>query len=209
MLDRNDLPLDVSERIRDNYEFFRDKMTETNPEEVYRGVGRLVVVDVTLDRGIDDPQFIFESLNSTGMDLSQSDLICNFILMRLPEREQTRLYETYWSKIENLFRGSEKTFDAFVRDYIALRTQASKQEKTDEIYFAFRRVFGSIGSDHDKLDALLQDLFQLARFHATFSIGTDDQGALRDPLNSPPSPGRCSRDANHANSLSATTSSAP
>jgi hypothetical protein len=182
LLDRKDLPLDVSERIRDNYEFFYDKIEETNPEEVYRGVGRLVVVDVTLDRGIDDPQLIFESLNSTGMDLSESDLIRNFILMRLPEREQTRLYETYWSKIENLFRGSEKTFDAFVRDYIALRTQASKQEKTDQIYSAFRRVFGSIGSEQDKLDALLQGLFQLARFHATFSIGTDDQGALQEPL---------------------------
>ena len=102
--------------------------------------------------------------------------------MRLPEREQTRLYETYWSKIENLFRGSEKTFDAFVRDYIALRTQASKQEKTDEIYVAFRRVFGSIESAENKLDALLQDLFQLARYHAAFSIGTDDQSALQEPL---------------------------
>ena len=53
--------------------------------------------------------------------------------MRLPEQAQTRLYETYWSKIENLFRDSEKTFDAFVRDYIALRTRASKQERADEI----------------------------------------------------------------------------
>src|SRR3546814_2556591 len=83
-------------------------------------------LDVTLDRGIDDPQLIFESLNSTGVDLSQSDLIRNFILMRLPEKEQTRLYETYWSKIEELYRGSEKAFDAFARDYIALETRASK-----------------------------------------------------------------------------------
>lgn len=60
------------------------------------------------------------------MDLSQSDLIRNFILMRLPEKEQTRLCETYWSKIENLFRGSEMTFDAFVRDYIALRPMQVK-----------------------------------------------------------------------------------
>jgi uncharacterized protein with ParB-like and HNH nuclease domain len=60
-----------------------------------------------------DPQLIFESLNSTGLELSQADLIRNYLLMRLPEKEQTKLYETYWSKIEELFRGSEWTFDAF------------------------------------------------------------------------------------------------
>jgi uncharacterized protein with ParB-like and HNH nuclease domain len=116
------------------------------------------------------------------MDLSQSDLIRNFILMRLPERAQTQLYETYWSKIENLFRGSENTFDAFIRDYIALCTQASKQEKTDQIYFAFRRVFGAIGVDQSKLDSFLQDLLRFARYHAAFSIGTDAPDILRDPL---------------------------
>ncbi|MBE3130315.1 MAG: DUF1524 domain-containing protein, partial [Acidobacteria bacterium] len=149
---------------------------------VYRGVGRLVVVDVTLDRGRDDPQLIFESLNSTGMDLSQSDLIRNFILMRLPEREQTQLYEAYWSKIEDLFRGSEKTFDAFVRDYLALRTQASKQEKADEVYFAFRRTFGSISSKPQELDAFLKELLRFARYHAAFSIGADAPESLRQPL---------------------------
>jgi hypothetical protein len=182
LLDRKESPLAVSERIRDNYEFFREKINETNLENVYRGVGRLVVVDVTLDRGMDDPQLIFESLNSTGMDLSQSDLIRNFILMRLPEREQTQLYESYWSKIENLFRDSDKAFDAFVRDYIALSTNASKQEKTDNIYSAFRRVFGSIGSDTAKLAAFLETLFRFARYHAAFSVGTDAPEQIREPL---------------------------
>ncbi len=173
VLDRSESPVTLSERIRDNYDFFRESLQDADPEAVYRGIGRLVVVDVTLDRGTDDPQLIFESLNSTGLDLSQADLIRNFILMRLPEREQTRLYETYWSKIETLFRGSERMFDAFVRDYIALRTQASKQEKADEIYFAFRREFGSIGSDSGSLDTLLQELLRFARYHAAFSIAAD------------------------------------
>ena len=138
---------------------------------VYRGINRLVVVEVTLDRGSDDPQLIFESLNSTGMDLSQSDLIRNFILMRLPEAEQTRLYETYWSKIEDIFRSSERTFDAFVRDYLALRTHAPKQEKADEIYVAFRREFGSIGTEPARLNELLEDILRLSRYHAAFSLG--------------------------------------
>jgi predicted transport protein len=182
ILDREDPPSEVSERIRENYEWFREQLTEADPELVYRGIGRLVVVDVTLDRGTDDPQLIFESLNSTGMDLSQSDLIRNFILMRLPEAEQTRLYETYWSKIEGLFRGSEKTFDAFVRDYLALRSRATKQEKADEIYFAFRRALGSIGSDPERLDELLEDLLRFARYHAAFSLGAAAPAPVRDPL---------------------------
>jgi len=182
LINRQELSAEISERVRDNYEFFREQINDADPEEVYRGVGRLVVVDVALDRGRDDPQLIFESLNSTGMDLSQSDLIRNFILMRLPEREQTRLYEAYWSKIEDLFRGSEKTFDAFVRDYLALRTQASKQEKADEIYFAFRRTFGSISSKPEELDAFLKELLRFARYHAAFSIGADAPESLRQPL---------------------------
>lgn len=182
LLERVEPPATLSERIRDNYDFFRERLQEADPEAVYRGIGRLVVVDVTLDRGIDDPQLIFESLNSTGLDLSQSDLIRNFILMRLPEREQTRLYEIYWSKIEDLFRGSERMFDAFVRDYIALRTQASKQEKADEIYFAFRREFGSVGSDPASLDGLLEELLRFARYHAAFSIAADAPPELRGPL---------------------------
>ncbi len=184
LIDGQELPKNLSERIRDSYDFFLERLKETDPEAVYRGIGRLVVVDVALDRGTDDPQLIFESLNSTGMDLSQSDLIRNFILMRLPEREQTQLYETYWSKIEDLFRGSEKTFDAFIRDYLALYTEASKQERANEIYFAFRRIFGSISSKPEELNAFLQRLLRFARYHAAFSIGADAPELLREPLDS-------------------------
>ena len=182
ILEGDDMPNVISERIRDNYDYFREQLKDACPAEVYRGIGRLVVVDVTLDRGVDDPQLIFESLNSTGMDLSQSDLIRNFILMRLPERTQSHLYDTYWSKLESLFRGSERTFDAFARDYLALQTEASKQEKADAIYFAFRREFGTIGSDPDQLESLLETLLRFARFHATFSIGTGAQKQLGEPL---------------------------
>ncbi|MCS4104591.1 putative transport protein [Bradyrhizobium elkanii] len=176
------MPTEQSDRIRDNYDYFREQLGKTDPGLVYLGVGRLIIVDVTLDRGTDDPQLIFESLNSTGMDLSQSDLIRNFILMRLPEKEQTLFYDKYWSKIESLFRGSEKTFDAFVRDYIALHTQASKQEKTGNIYSAFRRVFGSIGKNPSDLDSFLQKLLRFARYHAAFSIGTNAPDNLRQPF---------------------------
>lgn len=182
ILDRSERPKNASDRIVENYDYFRERLKEVDPETVYRGVGRLVVVDVTLDRATDDPQLIFESLNSTGIDLSQADLIRNFILMRLPEREQTRLYETYWSRIETLFRGSERTFDAFARDFLALRTRTSRQEKAEDIYFAFRREFGLLVSAPGSLEELLQELLRFARYHAAFSIGTGEWEPLREPL---------------------------
>ncbi|MCK1545271.1 hypothetical protein IVB12_25850 [Bradyrhizobium sp. 179] len=61
--------------------------------------------------------------------------------MRLPEKQRTALHESYWSKIEALFRGSEWTFDAFARDYVALMSKATKQEKSSELYYAFRNFF--------------------------------------------------------------------
>lgn len=182
ILDSDDPPQDLSKRIRDNYAWFREQLLDADPELVYRGIGRLIIVDVTLDRAVDDPQLVFESLNSTGMDLSQSDLIRNFILMRLPEKEQTRLYENYWSKIEKLFRGSEKTFDAFIRDYLAFGSRATKQEKADQIYFAFRRTFSDIGAGASSLDGLLGDLLRFARYCAAFTLGADPPAELRPPL---------------------------
>lgn len=169
-------PQDASEAVRDNYNYFREQLSDVDPADVYRGIGRLIIVDVALDRQTDDPQLIFESLNSTGVDLSQSDLIRNFILMRLPEKQQTELYETYWSKIEALFKGSEWTFDAFARDYVALETQASKQEKAAEIYYAFREFFPTLREQCGGLDQALAHMLRHARHYAAFAIGRGATG---------------------------------
>ncbi len=178
LIDGEELPDNASDRIQENYGFFRDQLSGADPSEVYRGIGRLIVVDVTLDRQLDDPQLIFESLNSTGIDLSQSDLIRNFILMRLPEREQTKYYEAYWSKVEALFRGSESVFDSFARDYVALKTAAGKQEKATEIYYAFRRFFPELENALGGLEAALADILRFARYYAAFSLGRGVSGDL-------------------------------
>lgn len=182
IIDQEELPADASERINESYEFFREQLLDTDPADVYLGIGRLVIVDVTLDRNSDDPQLIFESLNSTGVDLSQSDLIRNFILMRLPENEQTRLYDLYWSKIESLFIGSEKVFDAFARDYLALKTHTKKQAKADEIYHTFRRHIGKSCDELEGLEETLKDMLRFARYHAAFSLGKNSTGALGESL---------------------------
>ena len=91
---------------------------------VCRGLAKLVVVDIALSRDQDNPQLIFESMNSTGKELSQADLIRNFILMGLDPGRQTRLYEEYWRPMELDF-GQEAygtQFDSFMRHYLTVRT---------------------------------------------------------------------------------------
>ena len=140
-----------------------------NPEDVYRGIARLDIVDVTLDRGVDNPQLVFESMNSTGIDLRQSDLVRNFLLMGLDESEQTRLYNEYWSRIESLFRTSENALDWFLRDYMALRQGLTQQIRLDRVYGEFK-AFRNRG-EGKPLEGLLVDMVRDARTYASF-LGT-------------------------------------
>jgi uncharacterized protein with ParB-like and HNH nuclease domain/predicted transport protein len=181
LLDGKPMTTTGESRIAENYEFFGEKVRATDPSVVYRGIGRLIVVDVALDRGVDDPQMIFESLNSTGLDLSQADLIRNFILMRMSERDQTRLYDTYWCQIENLFRGSPRTFDMFARDYMSLLKKSSKQARSDEVYHEFRGFF----RDREKevgIDSALNDMQRYAGYYAAFAGTIDAPSELQIPL---------------------------
>ena len=170
LLDGTDAPSKASERIRENYDYFRRRVPDVDPKTIYTGITRLEVVDVKL-QSQDDPQSIFESLNSTGLDLSPSDLIRNFILMRLSEPEQTRLYEEIWYKIEVLFRGHEDRSDSFARDYVALKTRATKQGRADEIYHAFRRSFGSFCEVAGGLEKALLEMHRYAEYYAAFNLG--------------------------------------
>ena len=157
-----------SELLVDAYELFRSALRkpDCDPEEVYRGIARLNVVDVTLDRGVDNPQLVFESMNSTGVDLRQSDLVRNYLLMGLDESEQTRLYDGYWSKIETLFRSSGNAFDGFLRDYMALELRLTQQIRLDRVYDEFKS-FRSLDGDRP-LEGLFADMARIARTYASF-----------------------------------------
>ncbi|MCY3819459.1 MAG: DUF262 domain-containing protein [Gammaproteobacteria bacterium] len=163
-----ELDLECSELLLEAYEFFRSVLQapDCDPEAVYRGVARLNVVDVTLDRRLDNPQLVFESMNSTGIDLRQSDLVRNYLLMGLDESEQTRLYLEYWRGIEALFRTSGSAFDGFLRDYMALKQRLTQQIRLDRIYDEFKS-FWNPGVE-TPLEELLADMARVARTYASF-----------------------------------------
>lgn len=177
LISRVGLEGDAEETVRENYEYFRKQLVEVDLKNVYFGITKLVIVDVSLTRGHDDPQMIFESLNSTGLDLTQADLIRNFVLMRLDDELQTKLYEEYWRPIEVDFGSSYRSeFDEFCRDFLTLKLKPSKQFRADWIYHHFREYF--INETKIKsVEDVLRELRRFAKFYTSFSLDLET-----DPL---------------------------
>jgi nicotinamide mononucleotide adenylyltransferase len=141
--------------VTENYNYFRSCINEQNFEIILRGLNRLIFVEISLERDKDDPQRIFESLNSTGLDLSQSDLIRNFILMDLPPKDQNRIYETIWNPIEenakDIVKQSSLVSD-FIRDYLTLRNK--KIPNKNKVYAEFKSLYTDKKEDayHQELE---------------------------------------------------------
>lgn len=174
-------PAEAAETVRENYSFFQERLADADLAQVYAGVAKLVIVDVSLTRGHDDPQMIFESLNSTGLDLTQADLIRNFVLMRLDDELQTRLYDDYWRPIEVQFGNRYRSeFDKFCRDFLVLKLRPSKQLRADEIYHHFRSYFHA-ESATSSVEAILAELRRFAGYYVRFSLGKESDAHLAEP----------------------------
>lgn len=139
----------LSDNVVKNYQRFRAKIEsgEVSPEQLFDGIQKLMIVEVSLEKGVDDPQLIFESLNSTGRDLSQADLIRNFVLMRLSPDDQKQLYLEHWQPMEQSFLNQEngelhdyytRWFDLFVRDYLTLTSESGAIPIIRGVYDAFK-----------------------------------------------------------------------
>ena len=144
LITRNPSPNESSERVLSTFKFFRERIEkqEIDPEYLLRGIRQLVIVDICLDPERDDPQLIFESLNSTGLALSQSDLIRNFILMDRSPKEQEKIYRDHWHKMEHSFdRADNKaSFDRFIRDYLTIQNNG-KIPVIRDVYETFKKWF--------------------------------------------------------------------
>lgn len=170
---------DVESRIPENYAFLQEKLTNSGVDlaDVCRGLFKLVVVDVSLTRGLDDPQLVFESMNSTGKKLSQADLIRNFVLMDLPPAHQEHMYEGYWFPMEKEFKGdNEKRFDEFVRNYLTLKT--GQIPRLDDIYDAFKAHAFALQASGTSRDELVIDLSQHAEWFVAMALAKERRPRL-------------------------------
>jgi uncharacterized protein with ParB-like and HNH nuclease domain len=133
---------DEYSKIINNYNYFKSNLNQSNFELIRNGLTRLLFVEISLERGKDDPQRIFESLNSTGLELSQSDLIRNYILMGLEPDEQQRIYETYWEQIEvnaRDYNNEESKVSDFIRDFLTFKNKRIPTKGS--VYIEFKNKF--------------------------------------------------------------------
>jgi uncharacterized protein with ParB-like and HNH nuclease domain len=148
----------VTNSVGRNFKFIKNAF-ETgmfDKNKILDGLGRLKIVEVSLEVGTDNPQLIFESLNSTGLGLSHSDLVRNFILMSLSLEQQKRFYETYWVEIEK--NCSYRTAE-FIRDYLVIKTK--KIPAKNAVYKVFKQY--ALGNRFNKTEDLLKSLLNCSK----------------------------------------------
>ncbi|MGJ7554659.1 GmrSD restriction endonuclease domain-containing protein [Variovorax sp. RB3P1] len=178
LLQSTPMPAEASSRITENYALFQELIAANQGEleAICQGLAKLVIVDVSLDRAQDNPQLIFESMNSTGLELSQADLIRNYILMGLEPKLQTELYKTYWRPMEKAFGQAAYVvhFDAFMRHYLTAKT--GEIPNVREVYVAFKAFARSLKGDTRDLVA---DIHAYASYYCAMALGTEVDAGLK------------------------------
>lgn len=181
LLDQHPKPKEHSIRVEANFEFFKDRIAELKGElnALCKGLAKLVVVDISLSRDQDNPQLIFESLNSTGRELSQADLIRNFILMGLEPQLQTKLYDLYWRPMEVEF-GQESYathFDSFMRHYLTVKT--GEIPNVREVYEAFKEYARVPKVAAAGVEALVANIHAFAGYYCAIALGSEPDTDLK------------------------------
>ncbi|MFP6073613.1 DUF262 domain-containing protein [Helicobacter pylori] len=162
LIDKNKRkPSEPSLKIMENFKLFEEWISENTDklETIFKGLEKLMIVWIALDKEKDDPQLIFESMNSKGIELTQADLIRNYIIMETEVEKQEDFYNQYWRAMEEDFKQSKKQskkedlFNKFVRHYLTIKIGKIPNEK--RVYEAFKRYQQERGIE---TEALLQDL---------------------------------------------------
>lgn len=178
ILGNQSCPSEASTRITENHALFQTLILQHHGEleAICKGLAKIVIVDVSLDRTQDNPQLIFESMNSTGLELSQADLIRNYILMGLESKLQTELYKSHWRPMEKAFGQAAYLvhFDAFMRHY--LTTKTGEIPNVRDVYVTFKRFSAAFkGGIRD----LVADIHAYATYYCAMALNAEKHAALQ------------------------------
>ena len=169
-----------SKRIMNCYEYFYQQIEKCADDlnSIFLGILNLSLVAISLDKDKDNPQLIFESMNSTGKDLAQSDLLRNYLLMDLSTKEQNRLYTTYWKPMEDAFGQYAylEKFDYFIRDFLTIKQNNGRICKVNDVYEQFKRYY--IEQNLTKED-ILKEIFMYAKYYAAIELDREKDKDLR------------------------------
>ncbi|GAA9623681.1 DUF262 and DUF1524 domain-containing protein [Helicobacter pylori] len=148
-------PSELSSKIVENFKLFEEWISKNTDklETIFKGLEKLTIVWIALKKEEYDPQLIFESMNSKGMELAQTDLIRNYIVMETETEKQEGFYNKYWRTMEEEFKQNKKLFDRFVRHYLTIKTR--EIPNINKVYVALKdyRQKEGIG-----IEDLLKDL---------------------------------------------------
>ena len=168
---------DKTSLLVENYRLFETNLKSANLETVYKGIQKLMVVDISLDPGSDNPQLIFESINSTGVNLAQADLIRNYVLLGQERDFQNRLYKDYWYPMEERFgEAYTKRFGRFIRDYLTLRTRDIPP--LNSVYDHFKRFMDEAKSPKD-LEIIIQEINHYSDHYIRIMLDKEGDSEIR------------------------------
>ena len=181
LMQQKPFPEEPSVRIEQNFAFFEEQIQKLGNDlgSLCNGLDKLIVVDISLNRSQDNPQLIFESMNSTGRELSQADLIRNYVLMGLEPSHQTELYEDHWRPIEIAF-GQEAYgdyFDDFMRHYLTFKSNG-EIPKIRAVYEAFKAHANKPEIVATSIDDLVADIHTFANYYCAMAFGKEENKDL-------------------------------
>ncbi|GAA8005896.1 DUF262 and DUF1524 domain-containing protein [Helicobacter pylori] len=170
-------PSEPSLKIVENFKLFEEWIRKNTDklETIFKGLEKLMIVEIALGKGKDDPQLIFESMNSKGIELTQTDLIRNYVVMETEIEKQEGFYNKYWRAMEENFKQNKKWFDRFVRHYLTIKTR--EIPNINKVYVALKdyRQKEGIG-----IEDLLKDLQKYCGYFCQIAFKKE---ADKDDLN--------------------------
>ncbi|MGL2629526.1 GmrSD restriction endonuclease domain-containing protein [Helicobacter pylori] len=181
LIDKNKRkPSEPSVKIVENFELFEKWINENTDklETIFKGLEKLMIVWIALEKGKDDPQLIFESMNSKGIELTQTDLIRNYIVMETEVEKQEDFYNQYWRAMEEDFKQNETLFNRFVRHYLTIKTGKIPKEK--RVYEAFKHYQQKEGIE---IEDLLKDLQKYCGYFCQIAFKKEADKDLNKALN--------------------------
>ncbi len=172
-------PSEPSSKIVENFKLFEEWVSKNTDklETIFKGLEKLMIVEIAFKKGKDDPQLIFESMNSKGMELTQTDLIRNYIVMETEIEKKEGFYNKYWRAMEEEFKQNEKLFDRFVRHYLTIKTRDIPN--TNKVYVALKDYRQKEGVG---IEDLLKDLQKYCRYFCQIVFKKEDDKDLNKAL---------------------------
>ena len=154
--------------VYQNYSYFK-RLIQQSPitiNDLYNAIFKLEIIDVCLTN--EDPQEVFESMNSTGKSLTNTDLLRNYLLMDLPHDKQESLYKKYWYQIEK--RIGSKKMEPFMVFYLIMKRKSdsinihrkSAKINKNTLYDCYKIYYPPEKKNNEETEALLSDMSRYA-----------------------------------------------